>query len=206
MGAQASRLPLSLKSEISNPMTPYYNTPEKIASLAAAASRWLGTPFRENSAICGPRGGVSCHNLVSQLYIETGAVPPFTPPRGSARRLLHNPADTILAYIDTALAAHFMRVEPEARSRKSEAGKDTPPSAALSSALCPLVAPGDLLVLREGRIGKHVAIALPGILPQHTLRIIHVITYRGVQLSELSDPTYGAAILEIRRPVTPSTP
>jgi hypothetical protein len=45
-------------------MTPtYYDTPEKIAALLAAAAAWLGTPFRENSAVPGPRGGVYHHAL-----------------------------------------------------------------------------------------------------------------------------------------------
>jgi len=182
-------------------MQPYFNTPEKLASLTASASRWLGTPFRENSCVRGPRGGVSCHNLVAALYVETGALPPFTVPRGSARRLLHNPADTICAYIDTVLGAHFMPVgtltpAPSPIGRGVAGGRGEGVS---------LAQPGDMLVLREGNVGKHVAIVIPGAEPHHTPRIVHVLLHGGVFFSELADATYASAILQIRRPITPAT-
>jgi hypothetical protein len=107
-------------------------------------------------------------------------VPPFDVPRGSARRLLHNPADTIRGYIDTSLGDYFI----------------TPGSCMSRDVLV-----GDMLVLKEGRIGRHVAIAIPGEKPEHGLRIVHVLRYCATTFNHLADPTYGEAILEIRRPV-----
>ena len=161
-------------------MAPYFNTPEKLTALLAASLRWLGTPFRENSRVPGPRGGVSCHMLVASLYIETGALPPFDVPRGSAKRLMHNPADTICGYIDTVLAWRFSTIKTTAISD---------------------VKPGDMLVLREGNIGKHVAIALPGEKPEHGLRIVHALLFSGVMISQLADASYAGALLELRRPL-----
>jgi cell wall-associated NlpC family hydrolase len=160
-------------------MTPaYYDTPAKIAALVAAAEPWRGTPFRENSAVRGPRGGVCCHMLVSHLYIETGALEPFDIPRGSARRLLHNPADTMLAYIDTTLAGRFaipLSHEP-ARS-------------------------GDMIVYREGATAKHVAIVLPPAQAGHGYRIVHVLRHSGTAFSQFDDPTYAHNIVTTRRPL-----
>jgi cell wall-associated NlpC family hydrolase len=53
---------------------PFFNTPERIATLAHAASHWRGTPWCANSDAPGPRGGVSCHNLPRTLYIASGAL------------------------------------------------------------------------------------------------------------------------------------
>jgi cell wall-associated NlpC family hydrolase len=156
----------------------YYDTPEKIAALLAAATRWRGTPFRENSAVPGPRGGVCCHMLVAHLYIETGALDPFDIPRGSARRLLHNPADTMLAYIDTALAGRI--------------AVPAPPEPALA---------GDMIVYRDGATAKHIAIVLPGLEPAHGPRLIHVLRHSGAAYSEFNDPTYAHNIVTTRRPL-----
>jgi len=209
-------------------MTPYFNTPEKLTALLAASLRWLGTPFRENSRVPGPRGGVSCHMLVASLYIETGALPPFDIPRGSARRLLHNPADTITAYLDQHFPDRFAKISDfglriadlaaeggdTARSARPinapQSGVDSGPQAPNSAIRIPQsaiqhVLPGDLLILCEGRIGKHVAIALPGERPEHGLQLIHVLLYSGCQISQLNDPTYATALLELRRPIQQTT-
>ncbi|OAM89353.1 hypothetical protein OH491_13475 [Termitidicoccus mucosus] len=160
-------------------MTPsYYDTTQKIAVLVAAAESWRGTPFRENSAVRGPRGGVCCHMLVSHLYIETGALEPFDIPSGSARRLMHNPADTMLAYIDGQLAGRFaipLSQEP--------------------------VLSGDLIVYRQGATAKHVAIVLPGAEPGHGSRIVHALRHSGTAFSQFDDPTYAHNIVTTRRPL-----
>jgi hypothetical protein len=163
----------------------YYATPAKIAALLAAADRWLGTPFRANSAVPGLRGGVCCHMLVACLYIETGALAPFDIPHGSARRLLHNPADLMLSYIDTALADRFA-------AQRGAGGRPVE--------LEPVL-PGDMVVYREGTTAKHVAITLPGAEPAHGLRIIHVLRHSGAAFSEFNDSTYLHNLVTIRRPL-----
>ena len=164
----------------------YYDTSEKLTALLTAATAWHGTPFRENSAIPGPRGGVSCHNLVAAIYVATGALPPFAVPRGSARRLLHNPADTIIDFIAANFPDHFLHIHVP----------DTP-----SERLADVCA-GDLLVFAERKVSKHVAIAIPGAQPHHTLRIAHVLMHSGCTIdSQLADPTYLNALVDIWRPL-----
>jgi hypothetical protein len=160
-------------------MTPnYYNDSEKITALVAAAERWRGTPFRENSAVRGPRGGVCCHMLAAHLYIETGALDAFDIPRGSTRRLLNNPADTMLAYIDSALAGRM----------------------AVPAVGEPVI-PGDMIVYRQGTTAKHIAVLLPGAEPGHGPRIIHVLWHCGAAFSQFDDPTYANNIVTVRRPL-----
>ncbi len=55
-------------------MTPFFNTPDRIIALRAAAASWLGTPFMGNAAVKG--AGVSCQTLVASIYIESGFLPP----------------------------------------------------------------------------------------------------------------------------------
>lgn len=171
-------------------MKPYFDSPEKLAALVAASERWLGTPFRENSAIPGPGGGVACHTLYARLYFATGVLTPFDVPKGHARRLLHNPADTIIEYLDAHFPGRFAAIDL--------------PESPKSSDICAVARPGDTLIFREGRIGKHIGIVLPGSEPHHAPRFVHVLRPGGVQITALNDPTYGDAILAIRRPMNGS--
>ncbi len=66
-------------------MTPYFNTPFRVARLRAVAEGWNGTPYCQNSAVRGRQGGVSCHNLIARVLIESGALPEFTPPKNTSR-------------------------------------------------------------------------------------------------------------------------
>lgn len=149
-------------------MTPtWYDTPEKIAALEAAARGWLGTPFRANSHFKGAGGGVSCHNLAAELYFETGYMVRFPVPAGTVRTLALGIGPALLDRFPKEIAARFQIVTE------------------------PL--PGDMLVLREGRIVKHLGVMLGGGLFVHVLRW-------GTHLSALSDSTYGSNLEEIRRP------
>ena len=152
-------------------MTPtWYNTPLRVSFLGDAARRWLGTPFRENSAVRGPGGGVACHNLAAALYFETGCMACFDVPRGRVRDFLKTGAgDAIVDYLDAHLTGRFSPVV------------DEPPI------------PGDLIVMREGRVAKHVGVVLAG------GDFVHVLRFRGVMLSRLDDSTYQP-IVAIRRP------
>lgn len=173
-------MPPITSSALSAPSAPFFNTPEKLTALIAACDRWRDTPFRENSAVPGPRGGVCCHMLAAHIYFATGALAPFEVPCGSARRLMHNPADTMLAYIDHELAGRFSNplIEPS-----------------------PVIAPGDFIVYREGATAKHIGIAAPGEQPHHGLRIFHVLRHSGANYSQYDDPTYAHNVVAIRRPI-----
>lgn len=151
-------------------MTPtWYSSPARIFDLESAATGWLGTPFRENSAAIGPGGGVSCHNLVAELYFESGFMPRFPVPTGRARAMIHGAADGLLTQIDSLLGARLSPIDLS----------ETP-------------LPGDLIVMRAGRIFLHLGIVVT---QRH---FVHVVRQQGVLLSPLADTTYKIAA--IRRP------
>jgi hypothetical protein len=54
---------------------PFYRTEERQRALVAEALSWIGTPFRENHAVKGPSGGVSCERFQAALHESTGAAP-----------------------------------------------------------------------------------------------------------------------------------
>ena len=148
----------------------WYSSPARIAALEAAVTRWLGTPFRENSAVIGAGGGVSCHNLVAELYFESGFIPRFVVPRGRARSMLHAARDGLLSQIDAILGAHLAPIDPAAEAP----------------------ATGDLVVLRVGRVMLHLGTVVP------MRQFAHVLRHEGVALSPLADTSYQIAA--IRRP------
>lgn len=144
---------------------PWYNTPERIAALDTVADSWIGTPFRENSAVPGLRGGVSCHFLAPNLHFATGAISRFDVPRGSLRKLLNSAADTIVAFIDENLTPPFGLV-PHGE---------------------PFI-PGDIIVMvRETGHQKHIGTVLS------EGWFLHVLFAGGVQRARLDDPTYRIA-------------
>jgi cell wall-associated NlpC family hydrolase len=154
-------------------MPPFFHTPQRITTLETEAQSWLGTPFRNNSAVRGPGGGVSCHRLASELYFATGALDRFEVPKSSASLLANGPDKALLDYLDTQLAPHFTALDPAHHT--------------------PL--PGDLIIMREHRVLKHLGIVLP------SARFIHVFPRLGVLISLLADSTYGNRIEAIRRPI-----
>ena len=176
----------------------WYDTPQKIAALEASARAWLGTPFRANSAVRGAGGGVSCHNLAAELYFETGYLPRFAVPSGNVRNLALGLGPALMDRFPRGVRERFQLI---AGSEEREAGSENSgPPISGSSLLAPRsfllssAAPGDLLVLREGRIVKHLGVMLSGGL------FVHVLARSGVQLSALSDSTYCSNLEEIRRP------
>jgi cell wall-associated NlpC family hydrolase len=51
-------------------MIPFFSTPARLASLESAVSKWVGTPWRPNSRVCGV--GASCHHAVAGVLIDAG--------------------------------------------------------------------------------------------------------------------------------------
>lgn len=149
----------------------WYSTPQRLAALEAAAASWIGTPFRENSAVRGDGCGVSCHNLLAEVYFETGCIERFEVPRGRARALTNRHAAEFLASFDAATAHRLTPVDPA-----SEA---------------PL--PGDALILCDARGLRHLGIALP----RH--EYLHVSVATGVMRSPLAEAS--ARIIALRRPI-----
>jgi hypothetical protein len=149
----------------------WYFHRERLEALDTAAARWLGTPFRENSAVPGPGGGVSCHNLLAEVYFETGCMVRFPVPRGRARALTNRHAAEFLAAFDAATAHRLGPVDPAAEEPR----------------------PGDALILCDVRGLRHLGLALP----RH--EYLHVGADTGVMRSPLAEAS--ARIIAIRRPL-----
>lgn len=41
---------------------------DRVELLRGECERWLGTPFRQNSRVCGPGGGVDCANYMAVVF------------------------------------------------------------------------------------------------------------------------------------------
>lgn len=118
-------------------MHSWYNTPEKIAKLKAAADSWIGTPFGQNGCVKGPGGGVSCQMLSAAIQIETGAVEKCDPPRAPMNWARHNKTSLVEPYMDR-------------HPRFSRLGKADVPE------------PGDILGFKLGGCVHHMATFLGG--------------------------------------------
>ena len=133
-------------------------TKEEIDRLENVAASWVQTPFCPNSAVKGV--GVSCHNLPTAIYFESGWLPRFSVPDGPP---MHGRAST-RCLMEEAIDAcpHFADVDPERICQTD-----------WRRALAEIVQPGDLVCSRPARIPHHLALALRGGL------FIHV-QYRGL--------------------------
>ena len=106
---------------------------EDIERLIAAAESWSGTPFCANSATKGR--GVSCHQLVAEIYFESGWLPRIPFPAGSPRWAQGSDRSLIERWMDREGLAWF------------------------APAVAP-IQPGDLMGFRIGHCVHHLAIAL----------------------------------------------
>lgn len=64
-------------------MNPFFDRPERIARLNAAAQAWLDTPYVQSGAIKG--SGASCHRLATAVLAEAGFPIVNVPERGATR-------------------------------------------------------------------------------------------------------------------------
>lgn len=159
----------------------WFSTPERIAALEAEALSWVRTPFVENCAVKGKRGGVSCHFLTARIYQAVRFLPAtFVIPRGYVHKLTKSAPEAILDFVDAdpSVAGLFARVDD------------------LSAPM-----PGDLIALKHGGemqnadVLKHLGIVLP------QRRFVHVLRVIGVRISSLDDVTYTKHIASLRRPL-----
>ena len=131
------------------PSTSWFNTPEKIAALRAAAERWCGTPFFANSEACGRDGGVDCIHLLHGIYAGLGVIPPQEIPPHAMDWGDHADRSLLLEALETwpDLVARFGCVY-----RRSAAAAGVDPFFT--------AAPGDLLVFNGGRVPHHGGLML----------------------------------------------
>lgn len=114
-------------------MNAYFNTPERIHSLFATCTLWVGTPFHPHGDVC--QGGVDCVQLAAKVYIATGVLHSFTPPPYSMDGGRHNDTSAVIEYVQAS--GRFAEVKDRKR----------------------LIA-GDLLCFTVGRVVHHVGIYL----------------------------------------------
>lgn len=150
----------------------FHENPYAQIAIQREADAWIGTPFRENSAVKGAGGGVSCHNLVAELYFEAGFLDRFPVPKGSVKKLRNGPHEALIGYVDDFLGQRFAVVDPAEEE----------------------VYVGDLIVMRDARALCHLGVC--------TSRgwFTHVLPRLGVLRSMLNDATFERRITHIRRP------
>lgn len=138
--------------------------------LADAAVSWLGTPWCANSAVKGPQGGVSCHNLPRAILVEAGWLPESFPviegnPNSTQRR-------------DGSIIAEWLDGRPEFVN---------------VPVMLSLLQPGDLLGIRIRRQVDHLGLCLGGV------RFIHTLQHKGTMFDRVTDPTWGTRVLSVWR-------
>lgn len=155
-------------------MQTWFKSVDRIKALELASREWVGTPFVANSRVKGPRGGVCCHMLAEQLYIEAGYPLPFRVPSGSMKWSDVQKESLIEQFFD----------------------KRTDIFHTLATCRSPLVAilPGDVIGFKIGGCVHHVGIALL------SGRFIHSMRGLGTKIFNLNDPTYESRIEKIWRP------
>lgn len=161
-------------------MTPYFSTAARCLALRAEAVEWLETPFRENSAARGLRGGADCLRLAEELAIALGVITergafPATPMDYS----LHVKESKITEWLDgladdphsQMIATIYKRIEQGA------------PAAA-----------GDLVCFRVGHCVAHLGTALDAHWMSHTMRPI------GADIVRFDDATFKDRLEVVYRP------
>jgi hypothetical protein len=140
--------------------------------LADAAASWVATPWCANSAVKGPKGGVSCHNLPRAILIEAGILPETFPViEGDPNSTQRREGSVIADWLDGR--PEFTRI----------------PSSALS-----ILHPGDILGIRIRRQVDHLGLCLGGV------TFIHTLQHKNTVIDRVSDPTWGVRILAVWRP------
>lgn len=152
-------------------MNPFFNSDERRSALLAESLRWIGTPWFANSAACGKRGGVSCHNLPRAILMAVGALPnDFPMITGDPNGTRHSNQSVIEPWIDGR--REFVPVED---------WQD--------------IEVGDLIGIRIYRCLDHLAVCIePG-------WMIHVLMHKHTARDLIVDPTWSSRILRVWRPV-----
>lgn len=149
----------------------WFHGPDRLAALENEAERWLGTPFFPNSNTPGPRGGVSCQKLVSEIYRAVGFCDVSVPevPMAHAR------------FSPKGLMEDFMAARPEFERLADPKWVDTQP--------------GDLLGFRIYRTVHHMGIMLPWV------TFVHALDHVGTVVSSLLDATWSTRLAAVWRPI-----
>src|SRR4051812_21217411 len=96
----------------------FFGHPLRVSALAHACASWRGTPFRERSAVKGPRGGVDCASYIAACLVEieaidqTIAIPPY-----DVNRAQHTDESLFRAWFE----------QPDVRARVRSVQEEEPP-------------------------------------------------------------------------------
>lgn len=150
-------------------MTAYFNSPDKILVLEKEAIQWVGTPFAAHQSV--KRGGVDCVRLVAALYIATGFLREFNPPRYAMGEGNHRHNSKLLEWFDG-------RTDFE----RHELAEGMP-------------MPGDTLCFNMSLSGHHAGIML------QDGWFLHALPSRFVLRSDLRESLYRRKIIAIFRPL-----
>ncbi len=153
------------------PMTPYFDTPERVNRLAQISQSWIGTPFHPNGRVRG--AGVSCQMLPPAIYCEAGLMPEdeaIKIPQGPMNWGHAQRESLIEPYIDAHLSDYFAKIE-------------------MSDPL-----PGDLLGFQIGGCVHHIGLCLGS-------NFIHALPHYGVTVCRIDDATWLTRLKRIWRPI-----
>ena len=163
----------------------HFENPEHVEQLRAEAKSWLGTPFFPFSRAKGPGGGIDCVGLAEALMIASGVFAPneFRFPRRASDYQSNSTENKILEYLrgqiwrdpqSGRLAHIFSEIQlPESKSNIDQR----------------LFMPGDILVMKRGRVAAGAMFHMPIVLGGLTFIDAHSRT--GVSEGHLHDPTFS---------------
>lgn len=144
---------------------PYYRIFERRERLLNEARSWVGTPFRENSAVKGPQGGVECRHFVHECHVVGGGCERYhmdvMPIQVVRHWHEHHAISQILAWLNA----------PELRARLSR----------VDEAAAPMI--GDITIVETQRAAHHM-----GLWCGH--EVLHVAIPAGVVAHSTRDPDF----------------
>jgi cell wall-associated NlpC family hydrolase len=161
-------------------MTPYFETPERIAALDAEARTWIGTPFFAHSCAKGRDGGVDCVHLVQDILTTCGAMERQVLPSFPMDWADHRSESVVLGVFtnDSYFAEHFVALPFPATQAE----------------------PGDILCFRMGACVHHIGLMLLG------GHFIHALKPEGATILPLDVALAGQKVLgkivRLYRPVS----
>ena len=158
--------------------TTWYHTEERVAALQGEALSWKGTPFADNAAVKGFRGGVSCQMLVATVYVATRFLTAFKVPEAPSNWGRTHTDSLVEDYMDWVMSHRFTSV--------MNRGRAFPWAAFL---------PGDMLGIQVHGCVDHCALVIG------ECRFIGARRRKGVYLNNLQDPTWiGRRLKRVWRP------
>jgi len=158
-------------------MSAVYDTATKQAQLIAEARAWLDTPFAAHACIRG--AGVDCVHLWAAIYIATGAVERFNPPKYKLDGGQHSTRSIIVDYLEQCGRFEKLALDPRPSTFDS-------------------LLPGDLLCFEFTSVAWHVGGFIGGL--NHTF--IHCVEKLGVVESMLTERKWSRLLGAVYRPST----